>query len=262
MTSPPAPNQRRTPRRSTARRRRARRPDVALAAPSLAASSRTRRRASAQAAMQRAADERGRAARAGRALVRRDAGVGGDDRDLLERQPELLGDDLREHGPAALAELGGADGGGGGAVGVEAHHRDRRRVRAGVGGRDRRSRCRGPRRSGQPSESVSSSRSAGQVGVDPALAGQDLLRRAGRRCAAAARARRSPAGRRPRRSAARPRGCPAARRSRAATLAGTVFVKAERDPHPDALEAGTARSSGSRAWRTRPGCCRCRRPSP
>ena len=173
---------------------------------------------------QRAADERGRAARAGGALVRGDAGVGGDDRDLLERQAELLGEDLREHGAAALAELGGADGGRGGAVGVQADHRHRGRVRAGVGRRDRE-----PDAAAGPAERLASAargRRAGRRRSRACRAGSP--RPGGRRSSAAAPARRSPAGRRPRPSAARPRGCPAARRSRAASEAGTVLVNAER----------------------------------
>src|SRR5439155_20874238 len=55
------------------------------------------------------AGKRGRAARSGRAVVRREAGIGAAYGHALGRQPELLGCDLREDGPRTLPDLRRAD---------------------------------------------------------------------------------------------------------------------------------------------------------
>ena len=67
------------------------------------------------------ARERRRAARAGRAVVRREARVGAADDDRLGLDPEHLGGDLRERGARALAHLGRAGEDRDAAVGLHAH---------------------------------------------------------------------------------------------------------------------------------------------
>ena len=78
------------------------------------------------------ARDRRRAARAGRAVVRREPRVGAAHRHPLGRRRELLGRDLRVRGARALAELGRADEHG--HLAVRLHPHDRRRDRVGAGG--------------------------------------------------------------------------------------------------------------------------------
>ena len=77
------------------------------------------------------AGDRRRAARAGRAVVGRVARVGAADGDALGRETELLGRDLREGGPRALADLGRADEDDGVPVRLHADDRARDGMRAG-----------------------------------------------------------------------------------------------------------------------------------
>ena len=165
---------------------------------------------------QRAPDERRRAARAGRALVRRrrrcrTATIATRSNGSPSASARICG----EHRAAALAELGRADRARGGAVGVDAHHRHRRRMRARVGRGDAEADAAAAL---APAERLRQQLEVrGEVGVDAALAGQDLLARLDDVEQAQLDAGRCRACRPPRPSAARPRGCPAARRSRAAS---------------------------------------------
>ena len=77
------------------------------------------------------AGERRRAARAGRAVVGGEAGVGALHRDPVDVDRQLLGGDLGEHRARPLAHLGGADVDLDAAVGLHAHDGARDRVRAG-----------------------------------------------------------------------------------------------------------------------------------
>ena len=74
--------------------------------------------------------DRGRAARAGRAVIGREARIGAVDADEVAREAQLLGGDLRHHGARALAHLRRPDVDVRRAVRAQAHRRARDRVRA------------------------------------------------------------------------------------------------------------------------------------
>ena len=121
--------------------------------------------------------DRRRAAGAGRSFVGHDTGVAVHHADALEGHAKLLGDDLREHRPRTLTQLGRSGEERDRRVGVDAHGRGRRRIRAGVRRRHAEPDRSAARGAGPLERRRETAQVVPEVGVQRPLAGHELLPR-------------------------------------------------------------------------------------